>query len=636
MDPAALSYPFSEIERAAWKPPEQLGTSEWAERYRVIALSSTPGPYRVSRTPYARGIMDALSDPRFNEVVFQKPVQCGGSELARNWIARNADVDPGPTMIVFPTEQSCREQISERIIPMFKNSPRLRNLLTGNAWDLKKNAIHLRSMSIYPGWSGSPQSLASRPIRYAILDEVDKYAPWAGKEADPSALAEARTTTYRHNRKIFKVSTPTLPNGNIVKALNACADVRDYCVRCVHCSEFHPPVFENLDWEGKDASSEEDVREVMRRLEVGEVVPRYKCPECQETMTPAQFRAATKRGRWVSVGYRVGEHPESKSVGFRLSGLCAIPGTLGVAIEYMKTRIMGLGRLQHFYNSVLGLPFWDEENWGDPNLEVTYSKVHALAEEGARPMVVPEWANTVVIGADTSKKGHQYTTYAVGPDYRMQLLDYGECLGSELLQMLYTDFKKASGEVFRVRRICVDVGGSNSPTSTRTEDVYRLALQDPTHVWPVKGSGYNTPRTPIQTSVHTYAPPGKNKSPFDVKSSILDVNYLKDLLALAINEGRWTPHCQIDFDFIKQMSSEKKELVERKIKPDESVVEVWRWKPKTAGIPNHFWDATVYALAAAKMLEAGEPQVELEETRPQVYYEEESSWDVGRRSSSWI
>ena len=95
--------------------------------------------------------MDALSDPQYNEVDFMKPVQCGGSEAGRNWLFRNMDIDPAPQMIVFPSEQSCRENVEERIIPGLKDSPRLATLLTGRPHDLKKGTIHLRSCSLHMG-----------------------------------------------------------------------------------------------------------------------------------------------------------------------------------------------------------------------------------------------------------------------------------------------------------------------------------------------------------------------------------------------------------------------------------------------------------------------------------------------------
>jgi phage terminase large subunit GpA-like protein len=56
--------------------------------------------------------------------------------------------------------------------------------------------IELDTMDVYTGWAGSPQSLGSRTCRYVRFDEVDKYPPFAGREADPISLGKERTGTY--------------------------------------------------------------------------------------------------------------------------------------------------------------------------------------------------------------------------------------------------------------------------------------------------------------------------------------------------------------------------------------------------------------------------------------------------------
>lgn len=64
--------------RAGWTPPELITVSEWADRYRMLPqkASSEPGPWRTSRTPYAREPMDCLSDHHpAREVVMMCAVQ---------------------------------------------------------------------------------------------------------------------------------------------------------------------------------------------------------------------------------------------------------------------------------------------------------------------------------------------------------------------------------------------------------------------------------------------------------------------------------------------------------------------------------------------------------------------------------
>src|ERR1700728_5475309 len=48
----------------------------------------------------------------------------------------------------------------------------------------------------------SPSGLAMRPIRYVLLDEIDRYPASAGTEGDPVSLAIQRTSEFAHNKKI--------------------------------------------------------------------------------------------------------------------------------------------------------------------------------------------------------------------------------------------------------------------------------------------------------------------------------------------------------------------------------------------------------------------------------------------------
>ena len=64
--------------------------------------------------------------------------------------------------------------------------------------------------------------MASWSVPIILLDEIDKYPLWSGKEANPIKLAEERTKNWPI-AKIVKVSTPTIKTGAIYKAYEAAA-----------------------------------------------------------------------------------------------------------------------------------------------------------------------------------------------------------------------------------------------------------------------------------------------------------------------------------------------------------------------------------------------------------------------------
>ena len=63
---------------------KELTVSQWADSHRILSsrASAAPGPWSTDRTPYLRGIMDALSasDP-VQRVVFMKGAQLGATEV---------------------------------------------------------------------------------------------------------------------------------------------------------------------------------------------------------------------------------------------------------------------------------------------------------------------------------------------------------------------------------------------------------------------------------------------------------------------------------------------------------------------------------------------------------------------------
>ncbi|MBA7559398.1 hypothetical protein ES708_01012 [subsurface metagenome] len=232
-------FSFTAGERRIFRKKKKIPVSRWAEKHRVVTMSALPGPWRNEITPYLSGIMDASFHSAVQTVIVCKAPQVGCTEAILNCIGYAADRDPGPVLAVYPDEKTARENSQDRIQPMFEASPRLRSLLTGTEDDKAVLRIKLNHMIMYMAWATSASRLANKPIRYAVLDELDKYPKTAGKrEAAPEALAETRTTTYRWNRKIWKISSTTIETAPIWRALTQEAQVIfDYWVRCPLCGE---------------------------------------------------------------------------------------------------------------------------------------------------------------------------------------------------------------------------------------------------------------------------------------------------------------------------------------------------------------------------------------------------------------
>jgi phage terminase large subunit GpA-like protein len=117
----------------AWRdgmmPEPALLVSEWADRHRILGSRSAaePGPWRTSRTPYLREVMDALSPSHpARRVVFMKSAQVGGTECGNNWIGYVIHHAPGPMLAVQPTTELAKRFSDQRIDPLVEETPAIR------------------------------------------------------------------------------------------------------------------------------------------------------------------------------------------------------------------------------------------------------------------------------------------------------------------------------------------------------------------------------------------------------------------------------------------------------------------------------------------------------------------------------
>lgn len=226
--PRRKTYPVAQYQFDALqmlKPPEQLTVSEWAQEYRILDAKSAamPGAWNNNVTPYLTEVMDAFNHYEYEEIIFCKPTQIGGTETLQNMVGYIVMQDPAPTMIVYPTDTLAKSISENRLQPMLKATPEMKKKFDENSslLELQFDGMYLSLVG-----SNSPSGLASKPIRFLMLDEVDKYPGASNKEADPIKLARERTKTF-HNKKIYMTSTPTLKTGHIWRAKES-ADIEKH------------------------------------------------------------------------------------------------------------------------------------------------------------------------------------------------------------------------------------------------------------------------------------------------------------------------------------------------------------------------------------------------------------------------
>ena len=137
-----------------------------------------------------------------------------------------------------PTVELAKRNSRQRIDPLIEESPALRDKVkparsrdAGNTMLSKEFAGGILIMT----GANSAVGLRSTPARYIFLDEVDAYPASADEEGDPVSLAEARSLTFAHRRKVFLASTPTIRGLSRIEREYEASDQRRYFVACPHC-----------------------------------------------------------------------------------------------------------------------------------------------------------------------------------------------------------------------------------------------------------------------------------------------------------------------------------------------------------------------------------------------------------------
>ena len=219
-----------------FQPPPRLTISEWADKKRRLSPESSaePGMWHTDRAEYQRGMMDAFNDPNVEYVTLMTSSQVGKTEIVNNIIGYYIEHDPSPMLLIMPTLEMGMAWSKDRFAPMLRDTPSLKGKVTdAKAKDSGNTILH----KTFPGGhitvagANSPASLASRPVRIVLFDEVDRFPSSAGTEGDPVKLGTKRTQTF-WNRKIFHNSTPTVKGVSRIESLWEESDQRYFFVPC--------------------------------------------------------------------------------------------------------------------------------------------------------------------------------------------------------------------------------------------------------------------------------------------------------------------------------------------------------------------------------------------------------------------
>ena len=233
-------------------PDLNLHVDEWSDQFMIIPKSTGSneyGPYRTSRTPHAREIMRCLSDDhQCKKVIAKVASQMFKTQISLNWFAASVHQSPSNFLWLMPTGNLAK-RISGRIDKTIKAVDVLRDRVAKpNSRDAKNNqdVKEFIGGTLFIATAGSAANLSEVPARRVSIDEIDRGEENLGGEGDPVRLAEARQTTFEHNRKSYYYSSPTIEGESRIDELFKQGTQRYALAECIHCGHAQQLHFEML------------------------------------------------------------------------------------------------------------------------------------------------------------------------------------------------------------------------------------------------------------------------------------------------------------------------------------------------------------------------------------------------------
>lgn len=432
-------------------PEGELTISKWAATYRHVSLDrvadpSLAGLWKNERTPYLVGIMDAVTEPNVNEILFLKSSQVGGSELINNVLGYYIHIDPATIQYICENEGKARAWSVESFAPMIRDTPALAAIFGEARQRDSTNMIEskaFRGGHFALGWATSPATLSSRPRRVIATDETDAFE--STKEGDPVKLAEARTKTAGAQRKIIHVTTPRDKETSRVLPLWEDSSQEKFFVPCPECGEFQILLWTDgqgfrIQWENDNPHD-----------------AYYVCASgCQIFNESKEWMLA--RGEWRSLNPNYQGNRRAFWINELYSPFTTWSEMAVAFLEAKKHR----DTLKVFVNTRLA-EFWEESGEEIEFADLTFLREKYEAE-------VPRGVLVLTAGVDIQDDRIEIEVVGWGRDFENWSIDYKVIEGSpglfevwdDLSDYLLQEFEGEDGKTYKISAAAIDTGGHHT------------------------------------------------------------------------------------------------------------------------------------------------------------------------------
>lgn len=574
------------------EPDSNLPVDVWADRHMIVPKetgASEPGPYKTSRTPHARMVMQFLSaDHPCKRIVVKGASQMLKTQVALNFLGETVHQRPKNFLWVVPTGK-LHKRAAARIDKMVAAVPVLRERFARPASRVSTNNNDIKAYpggALYIATAGAAANLSELSVTYVVYDEVDRSKDNVGGEGSPDELVETRQTSHQRDKKTYYPSSPTIEGESPIQTLYDRGTQRVALAECVHCGEAQPLEFFDDDGAPRLIRSDDGKQAF------------YPCAVCGGLHGEGDKTRMFARGLWSE-----GVPGDGETESVEISGMFLPYGWLPW-IALLKQYDQAKAKLEEgddtsmivFYNTRLA------KCWARSKETTRYEGLMARAET-YRLGGVPAGGVVLTAAIDVQAYRLEFQVMAWGEGMECWVIDYQVIHGDPASQqtwdkadeLLKARYRHASGALMNISAAFVDSGGHH------TQEVYTFTqARRHRNIYAVKGDANKKNRPIVGNKPSNVGVDKRGKVERNgVKLWIIGTDTAKDYLQT--RWGRAQGPGAMHFSQSLPESWFKGLTAEYRTSGFKRGRKVSWWEQKK-GEPNEPLDLSVYNLAAAFML----------------------------------
>lgn len=232
---------------AAVRPRPLITPSEWARQHATLASPPAPraGPWDPDVFPYLDGVQDSFAEALEGgrNWVLMKSAQGAGSSAALNCWGWQQTYYPGPALYLISKEEHAEAFGKERVAPLIAGAAPLREtFLAGRAGGETATSKRFTNGSLELAGGRSVLNLQTAPYRAVYCDEFDSLQDVIGEHGDLLKLAEKRTNAWAMFGPtiVAAFAHPSRRERGIGRVYYELSDQRRGHVACPHCGRWFP------------------------------------------------------------------------------------------------------------------------------------------------------------------------------------------------------------------------------------------------------------------------------------------------------------------------------------------------------------------------------------------------------------